>query len=185
MCRPPRCSRPRRCGRSGRRSPRRGGRAGLQTRTRRTGRCARRGRRSGRMLEGSLLFLTLVNLLIDAAHIPEERAHLLGAEPGATGLERHFDAVGHDQMAPDLDRARAPGSRWQRPGRRLLQHFTDSLQGQPRQLPFANQQELLDMVLRCNRPPCRSLAGDRPGPSGCSSGRSAAAARRGRRSRRW
>ena len=93
------------------------------------------------------MFLTLANLLIDAAHIAEERAHLLGAEPGATGLERHLDAVGHDQMTPDLDRARAPWSRWQRPGRRLLQHFTDSVQGQPRQLPFANQQELLDMAL--------------------------------------
>jgi hypothetical protein len=68
-----------------------------------------------------------VNLLIDVSHTPEERAHLFGAEPGATGLERHFDAVGHDEMAPDLDRARAPGSRWQWPGLRLFQHFGDSL----------------------------------------------------------
>src|SRR5256885_10943324 len=55
--------------------------------SRRTGRCARRGRRPGRMLEGSLLFLTLVNLLIDVSHTPEERAHLFGAEPGATRSE--------------------------------------------------------------------------------------------------
>ena len=97
--------------------------------------------------KGSLLFVALVKLLIDAGHITEERAHLFGTEPGATGFECHLDAIRHDEMAPDLDRAGAPRVGGSGLGVGCLSTSPIRSRDRPSRLPLANQQELLEVAL--------------------------------------
>jgi len=50
-----------------------------------------------------------VNLRVYLRHRAKEGSHLLRRQAGAAGFQRELDAVGDDQVAPDLD---GPGAPW-------------------------------------------------------------------------
>jgi hypothetical protein len=94
-----------------------------------------------------ILFLAFVNLRVGLRHRAKEGPHLLRRQAGAAGLQGELDAVGDDQVAPDLDGSGAPRRRGQGAGGLLLEQLADPFQRQPRQLPLPHQQKLLDVAL--------------------------------------
>ena len=75
----------------------------------------------------------------------DESPHLLRAQPGAGGFQCDFQAIGHHDVAPDLDAPRASGSRRRR-GLASCKKIADSFQAEARFGPLPDRDQVLDMA---------------------------------------
>src|SRR4029079_15384747 len=97
---------------------------------------------------GALMALLLLpDAVVEGEGAAKQRPHLLGGKTRATRIQGELDAVGDDEVAPDLDRARSPRTRRDR-RRRTAQQVANALQRDACLCPLADLQQLLEMLRR-------------------------------------